>query len=304
MLTSTLKADNDRIAAGLFQPSTTSNLFRGWLGAFVALLLTLSAAIFVVNAYSKRSPVTNAAKADVASAPLPVLQGASRGREKLHSKLSSQPEADHMRRRIGSRFLNEGREVSVQTGTLMVGNSRQTIRIIRSQYDDEERVSIAIDGKPFLVWNAREGATADGKLAANTDRSLIEKIVLDSPDQFVLAQVRGASYSVVARDARPFEAGGLDSYEGPVWDVVQVREPENGGVNKPFSTWRLFYLNAATGLIEKIVSQEAGETVLAEFSGWVEQNGEKNPTHIIWSRNKQTIMELVVDNLSYSSKEQ
>lgn len=97
------------------------------------------------------------------------------------------------------------------------------------------------------------------------------------PKRFVLAQLRGASYYTEARNVRPEEAGGSDSYTGPVWDLVRVGEPKRGAQAKPQSPWRLYYINTSTGLIDKIVSEEQGETITAEISGWTNQNGELAP---------------------------
>lgn len=157
-------------------------------------------------------------------------------------------------------------------------------------------------GAATHTWDDKGGARQSGRAAAGEGRLLVEREPLDSPDQFVLAQLRGASYYTVARNVRPEEAGGSEDYSGPLWDVVRVSEP-GVGENRPQSPWRLYYVNRSTGLIDRVVSQDGGETVTAERSGWVERGGESTPTHITWRRNGSIVMELTLNNMSHGPKQ-
>jgi hypothetical protein len=220
-----------------------------------------------------------------------------------HNSLALQPEGDRQRRRLGKRFLTSGKETATLTGHLTTGTEKYTVRITRSQDAEGESINIGINGgPPSLIWNGKDGAVADGRAAAGTERTLIERIALDSPDQFIQAQQRGAAYFTVARSVRPESAGGDDKYSGPVWDLVRVAEPVSSE-NKPQSHWRLYYLNPASGLIDRVVSQEAGETTIAEFSDWVTQDGETFPTRIIWKQKEQVVMELVLLNATHGPKQ-
>lgn len=225
-------------------------------------------------------------------------------RSHAQNRLALQPEADRQRRRLGQRFLASGREVSTLVGALTLGADRQTVRIVRSQDNDDERLTIALGGGPAaLTWSGVDGAKLNGGPATGNLRTLVERLALDSPDQFILAQLRGASYFTVARNVRPAEAGGSDNYSGPVWDLVRVAEPAHLTQNRPQSRWRLYYINSATGLIEKVVSQEQGQTITAEFSSWVNQSGETIPTRTVWKLNEQTIMELTLTNVTHNPKQ-
>lgn len=232
----------------------------------------------------------------VAAQPNPV-----RGR--WQNKLALQPEADRQRRRLGQRFLAPGRESSVLTGALTLGADRRTVRIVRSQDADDERLTIELGEKPqSLTWSGVDGARSNDISATGGLRELIERIALDSPDQFILAQLRGASYYTIGRDVRPVEAGASNDYTGPRWDLVRVAEPSRLTQNRPQSLWRLYYINTSTGLIDKVVSQERGKTITAEFSGWVTQGGETVPTRITWKQDKQVLMDLAITNVTHSPK--
>lgn len=234
----------------------------------------------------------------------PTFQNPPRSRSRLHGRLSLQPEADKQRRRLGQRFFAPGREVSVLVGALTIGSERYTARITRIQDDDDERLTIALNGGgPTLTWSGLNGALSDGNAATGSLRALIERLALDSPDQFILAQLRGAAYYTVARDARPAEAGDADNYAGPRWDLVRVAEPINLSQNRPQSLWRLYFINSSTGLIDKVVSQEQGNTVTVDISGWVTQAGETIPTRVVWKRNNQAIMDLTITNVSHNPKQ-
>ena len=225
-------------------------------------------------------------------------------RSRLQNRLALQPEADKFRRRLGQRFLTTGREMSVLVGALNLGSERYTARITRRQDDDDERLTITLNGGgPALTWSGLNGAMSGGSAATGAQRSLLERLALDSPDQFILAQLRGSAYYTTARMVRPSEAGGSDNYAGPMWNVIRVSEPSALTQNKPQSLWRLYYINTATGLIDKVISEEQGQTIVAELSGWVTQNGEQIPTRITWTLNRQVVMEFSLTNISHGPRQ-
>jgi hypothetical protein len=162
-------------------------------------------------------------------------------------------------------------------------------------------VEIAIAGRQaLLTWHAAEGALSSGAPVTGSDRTLIERLVLDSPDQFVLAQLRGASYYTVAQNVRPDRAG--DNYTGPLWNIVRVDDPQRDEQKRAESPWRLYYINATTGLIDRVVCQLRGETIAAEISGWTDQNGEKVPSQITWTHQGQTVMQYRLTNFSHAQQ--
>jgi len=277
---------------------------RRWAAALViAVLLGCVALAFAPSVYHRLKPTSAAPPASHAAGPR--LQGQPTAKPAAwQAQLGLQPEADRFRRRVGQRFLKPGREVATLIGTLKLGAQQYTARITRSQEDDGESLTIGLNGGPAsLTWNSKDGSKSSGSPAIGDQRSLIERLVLDSPDQFVLAQLRGATYYTVAKNARPAEAKGNDKYAGPIWDIVRLGEPSNFTTNKPQSSWRQYLLNSSTGLIEKVLSQEDGQTVTAEFSGWVTLGGETTPTHITWKQNDKVVMELTLSNLAFSAKQ-
>ena len=231
----------------------------------------------------------------------PVVQGTPRKRNLLHSLLSVQPEANKMRFRLGQRFLRPGREVAIEGGVLTIGTDRQQIRITRTQDDaDGEQVTVAAGTGPPLTWSAGGGAKSNGRAATTAERTWVERIALDSPDQFILAQTRAASYYTLARQARPEEAP--SDYSGPVWDIVRVAELANASNAAPESPYRLYYINSQTGLIEKIFSKEQGRTVVAELTGWTRVGEEMTPVQFAWRIDKQVVMELTLTGVSHGPR--
>jgi hypothetical protein len=152
-----------------------------------------------------------------------------------------------------------------------------------------------------LSWSGKQGAQSGSQAAAGSDRSLLERLAMDSPEQFILAQLRGDSYYTVARNVRPESAGQSEDYTGPVWDLVRVGESD-GQTNGPQSRSRLYYINSGTGLIEKVLSQEAGAVVTAELSQWTNLGGEFVPGHIRWLRKDQVIMEFALSDASFGPR--
>jgi hypothetical protein len=223
---------------------------------------------------------------------------------RAHTKLRLQPEADRLRRRLGQRFSTVGRELSVLLGTVSLGSERYAVRIGRSQNNDEEQLTVSLNGgQSNFTWNTRDGVRSGNNSVSGSLRALVERLALDSPDQFILAQLRGASYYTVARAVRPEEAADIAGYTGPVWDVIRVAEPSRAGTNRPLGLWRLYYLNTATGLIDKVVSQEQGQPLIAEFSGWGNLGGELAPARVTWKQNNQVVMDLSLSNVTFGPRQ-
>jgi len=219
-------------------------------------------------------------------------------------RLAMQPEANKMRRRLGQRFQTTGLETTISDAVLTIGSQRQPIRIIRVRDDDAgEQVALALGGGlRSLSWNVREGAESAGRAPDSDDRRLIERIVLDSPDQFILAQTRGASYYTIGQNVMPAEAGDSESYSGTLWDLVRIVEPRHGLTNKPESEWRIYYINVMTGFVDKVVYEEQGEMITVEMTGWTNRDGEVAPSRIRWTAKGQVLMELNVNNVSYGPR--
>jgi len=275
-----------------------------WPALFVMLVTS-----GVLGAWAFRPRANSATKAsgiaasDTKSKSQPVTM--PQGTRPVPRNLSMQPEAFKMSRKLGGRFSRSRMEVSVMSGTLTMGTNRQHIQVYRRQDAHGEKVEVSFGNGPVaLTWSNTEGPRASDRGATEDERTLIERLTFDSVDQFVLAQLRGASYRTIARRAMPAEAGGSDNYNGPVWDIIRIDDPEEDAEKRPLSTWRLYYINSETGLIDKIVSEPGGERIETNFSSWIEQAGEKLPTRITWTRSGQRIMELRITNFAHNSLQQ
>ena len=217
--------------------------------------------------------------------------------------LSLQPEAFRLSRRLGNRFIPSRESSTAIAGTLTTGGVEQIVNITRLQTATGENVSVGITGETAtLSWNDAEGAKATGARLDEAHQILIERLVLDHPDQFVLAQLRGASYYTMARNVRA-DAGGGENYAGPLWDIVRVDEPQNERALRPLSNSRFYYINAQTGLIDKIVSELKGETIEANILQWSDQSGEKFPSHIVWKRGNETVQEFRLSSISIQTQQ-
>lgn len=263
----------------------------------IITLALLSTGLFWASGRTKISAFAHSEH--IASAPLPQAtptpqSNSATPRSDPQSRLARQPEVFKLNRSIGQRLTGHKPVMSVMIGTLIIGAEEHRVRILRRQDNGGESVEVTIGGNGApLTWNAQEGARSHGGSPSDSERLLVERLTLDSPDQFVLAQLRGASYYTVAHNVRPEQA--TEDYTGPLWNIVRVGEPATGGVP---GRWRLYYLNTVTGLIERIVSQEQEESVMAELSGWTTVNGEKVPSQITWSRQGQVFMKFALTNFS------
>jgi hypothetical protein len=212
--------------------------------------------------------------------------------------LSLQPEALKVSRKLGARFTPNARGSTTATGSLIVGTNEQIATITRRQTDNGESVDVVL-GSRTLTWSDTEGVRGLQSSPTAAERRLAEQFVLDSPDQFVLAQLRGASYFTVARNARPADVN--DGYTGPVWTLVRVDEPQQNENARPLSSCCIYYINAQTGLPDRIQYQLDGQDILTEFLEWVDQNGEKTPTRVRWSSGGTTMMEYRTTTVSHNN---
>jgi hypothetical protein len=205
-----------------------------------------------------------------------------------------------MRRRLGKRFVEPGREVTVITGFLTIGSDRQPVRIVRSQDGEQgEQMSIAIGANPAsFAWSPNAGAVSNGNPLTDNEREIVERIALD---QFILAQTRGAGYYTIAHAVSAAEAGDSGG-SVPVWDLIRIDEPQHGNFNKPGSVWRIYYINSSTGLIDRIFYQEQAEDVSVDLSAWTSRASELAPSLIRWTRGKTVVMELSLNNISYGTR--
>jgi len=208
--------------------------------------------------------------------------------------LSLQPEAARVNRRLGNRFIAKSGPESTLTGILTLGTTKQQVTIVRRQTINGETVDTLLPDQP-LTWSDAGGVTATSGSATQAQRALVEKLIFDSPDQFVFAQLRGASYHTISRNLRPNDAG--ENYRGPLWTLVRVAEPRRLDDMGQTDRWRLYYINETTQLIDRVVSEQAGQTIEATIQ-WAEWNGEQVPSHIKWTANGQPIMDFEVATFS------
>lgn len=222
---------------------------------------------------------------------------ASRSVNKGRRNLALQPEASRVARLLGKRFGPTSRSVTVFSGELSLAEGQQPLTVTRGQTESGETVGLNLSNRA-LTWSAEEGPKANANALNGSERLLLERLILDSPDQFVLAQLRGASYFTVARNVRLTDA--TDGYTGPLWNMVRVDEPQTDENRKALSTWRIYYINVQTGLPDRVEYQLNGKAIKAEFLEWTEQQGEKSPSRVRWSSDGQTVMEYRATSVSHN----
>jgi hypothetical protein len=257
----------------------TSLILAGILGAVVCVPALLFITRASTDPSSPHPPLTQR----------PVTRGSK--------NVLLRPEARAMSRRLGRRFEASSRALSASVGTLSLGGNQQQVTIVRRQSESDENVQVVMAGGR-LTWNSAEGIRTDGGALTDMQRLVIERLIFDSPDRFVLAQLSGASYRTIAENVRPNDA--VDGYSGPAWTLVRVSEPPQNQDPRVTSQWRIYHLNSQTGLIDRIVSETNGQRMEAEIVGWAERNGETFPKHIKWFTDGQLVMEYQATAISHN----
>jgi hypothetical protein len=208
-----------------------------------------------------------------------------------------QPEAFRVARQLGKRFGPASRVVSASSGQVSIAGTEQAITVIRRQGESGETVELSLANRA-LTWNADEGTKTNAGEPTENERLLLERLILDSPDNFVLAQLRGASYFTVARNVRPADA--IDGYNGPLWNLVRVDEPQVDENRRALSTWRIYYINVQTGLPDRVEYQFNDKQIRAEFLDWTDQQGDKTPSYVRWTSDGQIVMEYRATTVSHN----
>ena len=214
---------------------------------------------------------------------------------KTQLSLALQPEALRVTRQLGKRFEKVGGPATTSIGKLTSAGSSQPVTIVRRRTEVGETAEFAI-GTRTLTWSDGEGIKAVVGIPTPAEHLLVERLLLDSPDQFVLAQLCGASYFTMARNVRADDA--VEGQPGPSWTQVRVSYPESDQKRRSTSSWRIYYINSATGLIDRIVSEFNGRTIEARIVRWIEEGGEKFPAHITWSADGETILDYQLSTVS------
>ena len=248
--------------------------------------LILSSACLLMLACATGAILVSRAGSD----SIPTQEPTQTRRTTTSSNLSLQPEAARVNRRLGNRFNSSSKAETNVTAVLKIGSNQNPVTIVRRSEPDGERVDLLLPDKQ-LTWNSQDGAKAASSVLSVTERLLAERLIFDTADHFVFAQLRGASYYTVARNLRPDDAG--DDYKGPVWTVVRLSEPQQTRDAAPMSPWRLYYINTTTELIDRIVCELNGRRIETTIQ-WVEQNGEQIPSRLKWTTQGETLMEYEV----------
>lgn len=263
--------------------------------AVVALACTVAVIASRAHRHNSLTNVTGSRETTQQVETSTVTQASPPGSRNLFLR----PETRRVGRSSGRRLSSAGQHTSAFAGTLRIGSQVHGIQVVRRQTSDGESLEIMLDGSAVLLnWDAEQGARTTGRTLSVLERDLVERLVFDSPDQFVLAQLRGASYYTLASDVRPTEAS--DGYTGPLWDVVRVSEQADTP-GKDRSLWKLYYVNVRTGLIDKVESEVAGQAMSASFT-WSKQDTESFPLRITWTRAGQPFMEFNVSAFSASAQ--
>lgn len=143
-----------------------------------------------------------------------------------------------------------------------------------------------------------DGAKAwaqDGRLSAD-DLAVIETLVFDSPDHFLLSQTQGyATRALGQRFRLDSEAVTKDTV---FYDIYQVGDQINiATASRPQP--KMFYLNSTTQLLERVhyETERDGQTVKVEvlLTGWEKSNNQQLPRLITRLENGKEVLRIAVN---------
>ena len=193
---------------------------------------------------------------------------------------------------LGDRFQKPGKERLTQMGVLLdsSGTPAQVQLVIQSG----GRLRIDWIGNPSksIVFN---GSTATVSNTASVADALLESLVDDLPDSFMVSAAQGMGFRLVGRRFRNATSGLCDFYDAPTPPLANTKQRR--------TTKR--YCFDSTTLLLKDVLYPSGATpnspqIDTRFSNWQNVNGQAIPGRVTRFLGATTVFDLQLQNNTVS----
>jgi hypothetical protein len=206
---------------------------------------------------------------------------------------------------LGDRLERPGKERVTLSGTIHRGGGsdanafilvRESSGRVRFQEQDGHRArTVAFDG--------REAWKPVGR-PDQSEEALLETLVYDSADQFLVAHARGTSTRFLGSRFR-LDEGDSEGYGGPFYDLYQISDLDMTG-QEPRRQTRTYYVNSDTLLLERVryETERAGAVIRVEVlcGDWRDVQGQKFPFSVTRLENGVPVMSINVSAVGVGPK--
>lgn len=179
----------------------------------------------------------------------------------------------------GERVRKPGKDRQVYTGTFERTVDGQLIRSnVLITVDLPRKVRIDDLSRQETIESDR-GTTKKSKgTLSKADEELIEALLLDSVEGFLLTQADGEQASLVSRQSRIQDSRMQNGLAG-ICDVYSISTAPRSRSELP-ATLKMYYVDSATQLLRSTIRYEGPVAIETRFSNWQRSGTEAYPSQI------------------------
>jgi hypothetical protein len=276
-----------------------------WL-SIVALIITLTA-IYLTSAMTRPAPSpVNQPAATIISQP-----------EQREQSAEGEAPAEYVRRgrlrprlyavlgALGDRLEKPGKERLTLTGTIIKAERQQAIPVLLIwEFPGKLRLEEQIDGqRRVIIFNGND-TRGNGNSLSRRDEDLIETLIHDSTEHFLISQLDGAATRFLGTRFR-LDDGTATNYEGPFYDLYETSEMIKVRREAQKQT-KVYYFNSDTHLLEQVKYQVLREgiatAVEVRLNNWHEVQEQKLPGEIVRLENGTPVLTFTITSTGIGSR--
>lgn len=196
---------------------------------------------------------------------------------------------------LGDRLEKPGKERLAFTGTIARAGSQQANPIsVILEFPGRLRLEEMVNGQKQVTVSKGDKARKTGGTLNNRDEDLVEMLLCDSVEHFLLAQRDGDATRFLGPRFR-LDDGTTANYSGPFFDLYETTELIKVRQDIRRQT-KVYYFNSDTHLLERIRYRLANGLTEVEIrlKNWVEVQGQKLPGEIVRLENNTPVLTLTI----------
>ena len=202
----------------------------------------------------------------------------------------------------GDRLEKPGKEILTLTGVLDEynggGQKVSSVVTIRWEFPDKLTVSNATRNEQ-VQFNGSDVSKPGGNISEK-DQDIVESMVHDTTDSFILGRFAGSSISLIGHGFNLQDPRSTNKLTG-VCDLFQVAE-EGGVRGKTSKTDKVYCFDPSTHYLKAVIYKDGGVLLETRASGWRLVSGNALPSVIQRYRNNALSLSLNITNAVFTGR--
>lgn len=286
------------------KPAVTLKSGAGGLKLILGVLAlgSLTAVAVGARAWWKATPGLAATTASAVEKPVKTVN------EKYLRRSRLTPHQRELLKALGDRLEKPGKERLTLLGTItrLTEADRSPAPIsLTLEFPDRLRLEEIRGNKKLITAFDGSKTWGQGKTLKRSDEDLVETLLFDSVEHFLLGQLQGYATRLLGTNFR-LDDGTNPNYAGPFYDIYEVTD-ELPGATEPRTQTKLYYFNSATALLERVryESDRDGVPVSVEilFDDWQAVGGQGVPRQLTRRENDQPVLQLNLTVTGFSARQ-